>query len=304
MNHILSRALQTLLTLWLVLTLAFAAVNLAGDPISLLVSDDASSLEREALRESLGLNAPFLERYGRFLVGVFTGNLGSSFVFDQPALPLLLERAPVTLALVLAAVGLALLIGVPLGVLAAVHRGSVLDRVILTSSALGVSAPTFFVGVVLIFFFSVQLRVLPSQGSSSLAHFVLPAVTLSLGRIALLTRFIRAGVLEELPKDYVRSARAKGLLEGVVVYRHAFRNALLPLVTVLGLQLGGLFAGTVVTESIFALPGMNRVALEGLTRLDYPLILAFTLVSSLVIAGMSFVTDVVYGFVDPRVRYA
>jgi peptide/nickel transport system permease protein len=304
MNHVLSRALQTLLTLWLVLTLAFVAVNLAGDPISLLVSDDASSVEREALRDSLGLNAPILERYGRFLWGAATLNLGSSFVFDQPALPLLLERASVTLTLVLAAVALALVVGVPLGVLAAVHRGSVLDRVILTSSALGVSAPTFFVGIVLIFVFAVQWRLLPSQGSSSFAHFILPAVTLSLGRIALFTRFVRAGLLEELPKDYVRSARAKGLFEGVVVYRHAFRNALLPLVTVLGLQLGGLFAGTVVTESIFALPGMNRVALEGLTRLDYPLILAFTLVSSVVIAGMSFVTDIVYGFVDPRVRYA
>jgi peptide/nickel transport system permease protein len=180
----------------------------------------------------------------------------------------------------------------------------VLDRVILTSSALGVSAPTFFVGIVLIFAFAVQWRVLPSQGASSAWHFVLPALTLSLGRIASFTRYVRAGLLEELPLDYVRTARAKGLLHGVVVYRHALRNALLPFVTVLGLQLGGLFAGTVVTETVFALPGMNRVALEGLARLDYPLILAFTLLSSLVIASMNFVTDVLYGLIDPRLRYA
>jgi peptide/nickel transport system permease protein len=167
-----------------------------------------------------------------------------------------------------------------------------------------VSAPTFFVGIVLIFAFAVQWRVLPSQGASSAWHFVLPALTLSLGRIASFTRYVRAGLLEELPLDYVRTARAKGLLHGVVVYRHALRNALLPFVTVLGLQLGGLFAGTVVTETVFALPGMNRVALEGLTRLDYPLILAFTLLSSLVIASMNFVTDVLYGLIDPRVRYA
>ncbi len=304
MTYLLSRGLQTLLTLWLVVTLAFVAVNLIGDPISLLVSDSASPLERDRLRESLGLNAPLPERYERFLIGAVRGDLGRSFVFDRPALPLLLERAPLTVTLVLLAVACSLLVGVPLGVLAASRRGGWLDRAILSVSALGVSAPSFFVGIVLIFVFSVQLRLLPSQGAETPLHFVLPVLTLSFGRIGLFTRYVRTALLEVLPGDFVRTAVAKGVSPRRVLYRHALRNALLPLVTVLGLQLGGLFAGTVVTETIFALPGMNRVALEGLTRLDTPLILAFALLSSLVVSLMAFAVDALYGLIDPRVRYA
>ncbi len=303
MTYILARVGQALLTLWLILTLTFVGINLAGNPISLLVSDSATPQERLALEQSLGLNAAPLERYGRYLIAAATGNLGVSFVFDRPALPLLLERLPVTLLLVAVSLTLSLLIGVPLGVIAAARHGSRLERAILTASAVAVSAPTFFVGIVLIFVFAVQWRVLPSQGASDWTHFILPVVTLSIPRIALFARYIRTGLLEVLPADFIRTARAKGLPSSAVLYGHALRNALLPFITVLGLQLGGLLSGTIVTETIFALPGINRLALEGLTRLDYPLILAYTLISSGTVLTLNLLTDALYGLVDPRVRY-
>ena len=304
LTYLLTRVAQTLLTLWLILTLTFFGINLAGNPISLLVSDSATPQERLALEQSLGLNAAPLERYGRYVIGALTGNLGSSFVFDRPAIPLLLERLPVTLLLVGLSVTLSLLIGVPLGVIAAARHGSRLERAILAASAVAVSAPTFFIGIVLIFAFTVQWRVLPSQGAGDWTHFILPALTLSIPRIALFTRYIRAGLLEVLPADFVRTARAKGVSRSGVLYGHALRNALLPFVTVLGLQLGGLLSGTVITETLFALPGMNRLALEGMTRLDYPLILAYTLIASGAIAVFNLVTDALYSLVDPRVSYA
>jgi peptide/nickel transport system permease protein len=303
LTHLLTRIAQALLTLWLILTLTFVGINLAGDPISLLVSDSATAQERLALEQSLGLNAAPLERYGRYLMAAATGNLGVSFVFDRPALPLLLERLPVTLLLVAVSLTLSLLLGVPLGVIAAARHGSSLERVILTGSAIAVSAPTFFIGIVLIFVFAVQWRVLPSQGASDWTHFILPTLTLSIPRIALFTRYIRAGLLEVLPEDFIRTARAKGLPMSAVLYGHGLRNALLPFITVLGLQLGGLLSGTVITETLFALPGINRLALEGLTRLDYPLILAYTLISSGTVLTLNLLTDALYGLVDPRVRY-
>ena len=304
MTYILTRVSLALLTLWLILTLTFVGINLAGNPISLLVSDSATPQERLALEQSLGLNAAPLERYGRYLIAAVSGNLGISFVFDRPALPLLLERLPVTLLLVAVSLTLSLLIGVPLGVIAAARHGSSVERAILTGSAIAVSAPTFFIGIVLIFVFAVQWRVLPSQGASDWTHFILPALTLSIPRIALFTRYIRAGLLEVLPEDFIRTARATGLPMSAVLYGHALRNALLPFVTVLGLQLGGLLSGTVITETLFALPGINRLALEGLTRLDYPLILAYTLISSGTVLTLNLLTDALYGLVDPRVRYA
>ena len=303
MSFVLARVGQALLTLWLILTLTFVGINLAGNPISLLVSDSATPQERLALEQSLGLNAPPLERYGRFVIGALTGNFGKSFVFDRPALPLLLERLPVTLLLVGLSLSLSLLIGVPLGVIAAARHGSSVERAILTASAVAVSTPTFFIGIVLIFVFAVQWRVLPSQGASDWTHFILPALTLSIPRIASFTRYIRAGLLEVLPADFIRTARAKGVSRRAVLYGHALRNALLPLVTILGLQLGALLSGTVVTETIFALPGINRLALEGLTRLDYPLILAYTLIASGTVLALNLLTDALYGLVDPRVRY-
>ena len=304
MSFVLARVGQALLTLWLILTLTFVGINLAGNPISLLVSDSATPQERLALEQSLGLNAPPLERYGRYVIGAVTGNLGKSFVFDRPAWPLLLERLPTTLLLVGLSLSLSLLIGVPLGVIAAARHGSRLEGAILTASAVAVSTPTFFIGIVLIFVFAVQWRVLPSQGASDWTHFILPALTLSIPRIASFTRYIRAGLLEVLPADFIRTARAKGVSRRAVLYGHALRNALLPLVTILGLQLGALLSGTVVTETIFALPGINRLALEGLTRLDYPLILAYTLIASGTVLALNLLTDALYGFIDPRVRYA
>jgi peptide/nickel transport system permease protein len=294
---------QSLVVLWLVGTLAFLAVNLVGDPVALLVAEDATLRERQAIRTAFGLDAPVWVQYVRFFQNVMTGNLGNSFYSSRSAFGLLWERLPATLGLVGLGLGLGLLFGVPLGVLAARTVGSSLDRFLQNSAAILVAAPSFWLGMLLIQFFAVEWRVLPSQGSGTIWHLVLPALTLGLSRMGVYIQMVRLQLLEVLHLDFVRTAKAKGLLESVVVYRHALRNALIPLITVLGLQISGLLSGAVVIESLFAFPGMNRVALEALNRLDRPVILAFVLLSAAVYSLVNLLTDLVYVALDPRIVY-
>jgi peptide/nickel transport system permease protein len=289
--------------LWLVGTLAFLALRLVGDPVALLVAEDATPLERQAIRTAFGLDAPLWVQYGRFLQNAITGNVGNSFYSPRSAFGLLWERLPATLGLVGLGLGLGLLFGVPLGVQAARKVGSSFDRFIQNCAAVLVAAPTFWLGMLLIHFFAVEWRVLPSQGSGTVWHLVLPALTLGLSRMGVYIQMVRLQLLEVLHVDFVRTARAKGLLESVVLYKHALRNALIPLVTVLGLQISGLLSGAVVIESLFAYPGMNRVALEALNRLDVPVILAFVLLSAGVYSLVNLLTDLVYVALDPRIVY-
>lgn len=303
MGFLLARVAQALIVLWLVGSLAFVALRLVGDPISLLVAEDATLLERQSLREAFGLDQPWWVQYALFLQNAATGNLGNSFYSARSAFGLLWERLPATLGLVALGLGLGLLLGVPLGVLAAVRVGSGLDRVAQHLAAVLVAAPTFWLGMILIQVFAVEWRILPSQGSGTFWHLLLPALTLALSRMGVYIQMVRLQLLEVLHLDFVRTARAKGLLENVVVYRHALRNALIPLVTVLGLQLSGLLSGAVVIESLFAYPGMNRVALEALNRLDMPVILAFVLLSAFVYSVVNLITDLLYVALDPRIVY-
>lgn len=298
----LRRLLQTVATVMVVLTIVFALIHVSGDPIEVLAPQEMNQIERAQLRETLGLDRPIWVQYGRFLDGLLHGNLGVSYYSNVPALPLVAARFPVTLKLVLLAVAIATVVGIPFGILSAVYVNSPLDDVLRWVSVLGSSVPTFFLGILLIFAFSIELNLLPASGAGSFASYVLPAVTLAFFRIALFTRMIRNSLLDSLSEDYVRTARAKGAGELCVVVRHALRTALIPFVTVFGLQFGQLLAGAVVTETIFALPGMNRLALNALYRLDFPVILSYIVIVAVLFNVINAIVDLTYGFLDPRVR--
>jgi peptide/nickel transport system permease protein len=242
-------------------------------------------------------------QYLSFLAGAVRGELGYSFQTGQPAKRMVLERLPATAELVGAALLLAVALGIPMGIWAALNHGSIIDRGLLFASVAGISAPSFWIALMLLLIFSVQLGWLPSYGRGTLAHLVLPAFTLALFRVALFTRLVRSSLLEELSLDYVRTATAKGLRRPRVVLGHAFRNTLIPVVTIVGLQFGNLLAGAVVTETIFAWPGMNRLALRAMYTLDYPVIISFTLVVALLFTLMNAIVDIAYTLIDPRVEY-
>lgn len=298
----LRRILQAAATVMVVLTIVFGLIHVSGDPIEVLAPPEMNQIDRAHLRQTLGLDQPIWVQYGRFLEGLVHGNLGVSYYSNVPALPLVAERFPVTLKLVLLAVAIATVAGIPFGILSAVYVNSPLDDLLRWISVLGSSVPTFFLGILLIFAFSVELNLLPASGAGSFAHYLLPAATLAFFRIALFTRMIRNSLLDSLSEDYVRTARAKGAGELSVVIRHALRTALIPFVTVFGLQFGQLLAGAVVTETIFALPGMNRLALNALYRLDFPVILSYIVIVAVLFNVINAIVDLTYGFLDPRVR--
>ncbi len=304
MRYFTVRFLQMIFAVWAVATLVFLFLQLTGDPMELLAPEDMTEAQVEELRRAYGLDRPIHVQYLVYMKNLLKGDLGISWTSGEPALSLLAQRFPATLKLVLAALFIAVALGLPAGVLAAIRADSLLDRALRFLSVIGISAPTFWIGIMLILVFSVTLGWLPSAGAHSWKHYILPAVTLSFYRIALFLRMIRSTMLDVLSQDYVRTARAKGLPERVVVYKHALRNALIPFVTLVGLQFGHLMAGAVVTEWIFAWPGMNRLALNALFTEDRPVILAFVVLTAVIFAAVNFVVDVLYGLIDPRVRYA
>jgi peptide/nickel transport system permease protein len=302
-QYVVTRCLQALLAMWVVVSIVFALLHSTGDPISVLAPESMNLQERAQLAHALGLDLPLTAQYVHFLANVVHGDLGVSFYTNQPAMHLVLQRLGVTIELVLAAMALALAFGVPLGVLSALRPGGAVDRSLRFVSVLGSSVPTFFLGIVLILIFSVELSVLPSSGLGGWRNLVLPAFTLAFYRIALFTRLIRTTLIGELSQDYVRTARAKGLPAIVVTLKHALRNALLPFVTAFGLQFGQLLGGAVITETIFALPGMNRLGLDAILRLDYPIVIAYVIVIAGLFTAINLIVDLAYGVLDPRVSY-
>jgi peptide/nickel transport system permease protein len=303
-RFVVRRLAQAVFSVWVVVTLVFGLIHATGNPIAVLAPETMSAHDRSVLAASLGLDRPIIVQYARYLGGVVHGDLGLSYYSGQPAMALLLERVPVTAELVLLAIAVATAFGLPFGIFSAIWPESIVDRVLRGISVLGSSIPTFFLGILLIFAFSVALNVLPASGSGSIDHFIMPAFTLAFFRIALFTRLTRSSLLETLSQNYVRTARAKGLSEPVVVIKHALRTAMLPLITVFGLQFGQLFAGAVITETIFALPGMNRLALESLYRLDYPVVLSYVIVVAAMFSAINLIVDLLYGVFDPRVAHA
>jgi peptide/nickel transport system permease protein len=274
-----------------------------GDPVQEMLGEGARVEDLNQLRHALGLDLPLPTQYGRYLMGVLHGNLGESFRYQRPVSRVILEHYPATLELSFVALLACAAIGISAGVLAAHKRGHIEDRVASVFTLLGLSVPNFALGPVLILLFSVILGWLPVSGRGGLAHLVLPAITLGAALAAILTRMVRIAVIEELSSDYVRTARAKGLSESAVLFRHAFRNALIPILTILGLQFGTLLAGTIVTETIFSWPGIGRLAVTAIQARDYPLLQGCILLIAVSYVLVNLVTDFVYLLVDPRVRF-
>ena len=308
MRRILWRVVTTLPVLWVVVTVVFLMIHLVpGDPIVQMLGDGATAADIAGLRHAYGLDAPLGVQYVRYWSGLLHGNLGQSLRLHDSVLHLILQRYPYTLALTAAAMVLGVGLAIPAGVASARRANRWPDRAIGFASLAGLSFPNFALGPILILVFSIDLAMLPVSGAGVgagdfLRHLVLPAITLGSGLAAILTRMVRTSMLEELGQDYVRTARAKGLSENVVVYRHALRNALNPVLTVIGLQFGSLLAGAIVTETIFGWPGLGRLTLSAISNRDYALVQGCILAIGLSYVLVNLLTDSVYALADPRMR--
>jgi ABC-type dipeptide/oligopeptide/nickel transport system permease component len=302
-RHFAQRLLLAIPALWLIVTLVFLLAHIIpGDPVQQMLGEGARAEDLLQLRHALGLDQPVLAQYGHYMLAVLHGDLGQSFRFQQPVASVVLRQYPATLELAIFALLVCAAIGIPAGAIAAQRRGTPTDRAISVVTLLGLSIPNFALGPILILVFSVLLEWLPVSGRGGISHLLLPAITLGAALAAILTRMVRASVLEELSSDYVRTARAKGLSERAVLFRHALRNAMIPIITILGLQFGTLLAGTIVTETIFSWPGIGRLAVLAIQSRDYPLLQGCILVIAFSYVLVNLLTDMVYSLVDPRVR--
>ncbi len=312
------RLLQALFVMLAMSAIVFVALHAIGNPIDILISPDADQAERTRAIAALGLDKPLWEQYYYFLRGAVVGDLGRSFVFNEPALKLILGRMPATLELAVTAVLMSVIVGLPLGLFAGLYPNSFAGRTVMAGSIMGFSLPSFWVGLMLIMVFAVGLGWLPSSGRGATAelfgvqwsfltkdglrHLIMPALNLSLFNISLVLRLARAGVRETMPLDYIRFARAKGLSPRRVVFVHVLRNILIPVVTVVGLELGSTIAFSVVTESVFAWPGMGKLIIDSINVLDRPVIVAYLMIVVALFVTINLVVDLLYTVLDPRVR--
>jgi len=315
---IIRRLMQSVLVVFVMSFLVFGGVNLVGDPVEMMVSDEADQEERERVIRSMGLDKPWYVQYGLFVANAAQGDLGKSFVYGEQALGIIVQRMPATFELALAALLMAIVIGIPLGVYSGLNSESRFSKVIMAGSILGFSLPTFWVGLMFIMVFAVMLGWLPSTGrgetvellginvsfltTNGLSHLILPAVNLALFKISLVIRLARAGTREIVHMDFIKFARAKGLSTQRVIMVHLMKNIMIPVVTVLGLELGGLIAFSVVTETVFAWPGMGKLIIDSIQGLDRPVIVAYLMIIVLVFVVINLVVDVLYSILDPRVR--
>ncbi|MBI2178713.1 MAG: ABC transporter permease [Candidatus Tectomicrobia bacterium] len=302
-RFLLRRLLLLLPVLWGVSTLVFLVTHvIPGDPVDLMLGETARPAQREEMRKALGLDRPLLAQYGEFLGGLARGDLGSSLHQKRPVASLLAERAPATAELAAASLAVAMLIALPLGMAAARRAGSWLDLLAGMLAVLGASLPVFWLGPLLIIAFSLGLGWLPVSGRSGPLSLVLPAATLGMALAAILMRMARSSLLEVLPQDYLSAARAKGLSEGRVLWLHALRNACLPLITILGIQMGALLSGAIITETVFAWPGVGRLTIQAIAARDYPVVQGCVLLIAGVYVAVNFAADLAYAWLDPRVR--
>jgi peptide/nickel transport system permease protein len=299
---LLKRIAYSVLTLVAISLIVFSLVRLTGDPVLLFLPPDSPTSEVERLRRQLGFNDPVAVQYGRFLRSALAGDVGFSLKHQEPALSVVMARLPATLELATAAMLLTLAIALPAGIVSAVRRNSWLDRLVMAGVVFGQSMPTYWIGIMLIMLVSVWAQLLPPFGRGSLAHLVLPSVTLALFFTARIARLTRSGMLNVLRTDYVRTARAKGLGASAVVLKHALRNAALPIVTIIGIEFGTLLGGTVITETVFAWPGLGRLAVDAISARDYPVVQTIVLLVSAMFVSINLVVDVLYRFIDPRVE--
>jgi peptide/nickel transport system permease protein len=298
------RVILTIPVLLGVATLVFSLIHLIpGDPAQAMLGEAASPQDIAELRQRLGLDRPLLEQYGAFLKGAVKGDLGTSLRTSQPVTRMIAERMPATFELALAAMAFAILVAMPLGIAAAVSRGAAVDHLAMTVALMGISIPNFWLGPLLAIVFAVELGWLPVSGRGTWAHLLLPAISLGAALAAILARMTRATLLEELREPYVQAARARGSSRLRAVVRHAFRNSLIPVVTLIGLQFGAVLTGAVITETIFAWPGIGRLLIQSIGFRDYPIVQGCILLIAITYVGVNLLTDLVYGVLDPRIRY-
>jgi peptide/nickel transport system permease protein len=316
--YLLRRISQSFLVLIAMSIIVFVGVYAVGDPVEILISPDADQMERERAIQALGLDLPLWEQYAVFVWRALQGDLGRSFVYNEPALQLILQKMPATLELAFGSMFISILIGLPLGMYAGLRPESAGSKLIMAGSILGFSLPTFWVGLMLIMVFAVQLGWLPSTGrgetayflglqwsfltANGLSHLVMPAINLALFKISLVIRLTRSGVRETMLMDYVKFARAKGLSPARVTFVHVFKNILIPVVTVVGLELGSTIAFSVVTESVFAWPGMGKLIIDSINVLDRPVIVAYLMIIVVMFITINLIVDLLYSALDPRVR--
>lgn len=303
-RYILQRLWQGIILLVLVTTIVFFLGRLTGNPADLMLPEDATEEDRQALIETLGLAAPLHEQFVIFITNAVQGDLGDSHRYRTPVVDIFFSRLPNTLMIVPAAMILAILMAIPLGILSALRRGGFIDKLSGTIAVLGIATPNFWLGMVLIYFFSVQLGWLPSARMGGIAHYVLPTITLGTFLVAGFMRLIRSSMLEILDSEFVKLARIKGLNENVVIWKHCLRNALIPVLSLWGVFMGGLVTGAIVTETVFAWPGIGRLTYEAVIFRDYPLLQAVILMDALLILVINLIVDILYAYIDPRIRLA
>jgi peptide/nickel transport system permease protein len=302
-RYILRRFLQGVVLLFVLALVVFALARVTGNPADLLLPEDATADDRAHLLRALGLDRPVHEQLVNFLSGAVRGDLGVSIRYRKPAVEVFFERLPNTLMLVPLALVVAIVVSIPLGLLAAVYRGTFIDRVCSGIAVLGIATPSFWLGIVLIYVFSIQLGLLPSARMGGPTHYILPTITLGAFLVAGMMRLVRSSVLEILDSEFVKLARIKGLSQGVVIWKHCLRNALIPVVTLFGVFFALLVTGAIVTETVFAWPGVGRLTYEAVIFRDYPLLQAVILLKAIIVLGVNLCVDVLYAYLDPRVRY-
>jgi peptide/nickel transport system permease protein len=302
LRYVVTRIGQGIVTAFVLLTAVFIFARISGNPINLVVPPDATLATRHAAAVRLGLTQSYFVQYGKFVGNLLKGNFGTSIQFNLPTTQLFLGAAPATARLALVALAFAVVIGVPLGVVSAVNRGKLSDYLARSWSALAMSAPEFWVGIMLILLFAVNLKILPAEGDTSPQSYLLPAFTLSLPVLAGTARLVRSSLIDVLGSEYIKLARIKGASNAAVIWKHGLRNALLPVVTFLGIRLSALLCGSVVVEAVFAWPGVGRLMYECVSGQDYPLEQGLLLLLGFIVIGMNLVVDILYTVIDPRIR--
>lgn len=302
-KYIIRRLLQIIPVLFIISFIVFCLVYVAGDPVALMLPEDASQEDILQLRESLGLNEPFYIQYFNYMVGLIQLDFGESFRYNTSALPIVLERLPATIELAVAAMIVAIIIAIPLGIWSATKKNSAIDVVATGGAVIWKAMPNFWLGIMLILIFSVMLGWFPVSGRGTWGHLILPAITLGTGIAAEMTRFIRSSMLEIMNQDYVRTARSKGLKEFFVIHKHAFRNALIPVVTITALQTSTVVGGTLITESVFSWPGLGQLLIQAVNTRDMAIVQASVFIIAFIVIAMNLLADILYKLLDPRITF-
>jgi len=302
--YVIRRLIHTIFVVFAALVVIFVLVRLSGDPAAMMAGVDASPEDVARLHHEMGLDRPLYVQFGLFLEQAVRGDFGNSLRYGSSALPVVVERLPATIQLTVAAMVLTIVVGVPIGIISAVRRGTMLDRVTMIFAVLGQTIPVFWLGILLILLFAVRIHWFPTGGRGGFSHLILPAIALATFNVARVARLVRSEMLDVVDQEFIRVARSKGLTEQVIVLRHALRNAAIPVITILGLQIGHLLSGAVITETVFAWPGMGRLLVQAIQFRDFPVIQVAVLFLALTVAVINLLVDLSYAWLDPRIKYS